>query len=72
MANVVKILNVPNFFVLKVRWQKMALLVFQHWDVCRQKPNVPFAGGLFTLSDNGLGVHAGAEKEAQMFSSAPQ
>jgi hypothetical protein len=27
---------------VSARWQKMALLVFQRWAVCRQKPNVPF------------------------------
>jgi hypothetical protein len=29
---------------------------FERWLVCRKKPNVPFAGRLFTLSDNGLGL----------------
>ncbi|MDY0091016.1 MAG: hypothetical protein RBR78_11705 [Flavobacteriaceae bacterium] len=29
----------------------MALLVFQRWAVCRQKPNVPFAGRLSFYTD---------------------
>jgi len=27
--------------------EKMALLVFSGWLVCRQKPNVPFVGRVF-------------------------
>jgi len=41
-----------QFFV--ERWKKMALLVFERWLECRKKPNVPFAGRLFTLSANVL------------------
>jgi flavin-dependent dehydrogenase len=44
-----------------VRWQKTALwLLLMSWLVGGAKANVPFAGWLFTLTDNGwrLGVVA--------------
>jgi len=53
---------------LSVRWQKMALLVFQRWAVCRQKPNVPFAGRLFYTDAQRTGLYAGLIFEKQMFS----
>jgi len=37
------------------------------WLVCRQKPNVPFAGRLFTLSDNVLQLPEGGDFEALHF-----
>jgi len=38
-----------------VRWQKWLFWFFERWLVCRQKPNVPFAGRAFTLTHNGWG-----------------
>jgi len=40
---------------------------FERWLVCRKKPNVPFAGRLFTLSDNVVALGEGGEIEEQMF-----
>ena len=49
--------------VLSVRWQKTALwLLLKGWLVCGAKANVPFAGRLFTLTDNGKSICEGRAK----------
>jgi len=41
--------------------KKWLFWFYERWFVCRGKPNVPFAGQLFTLSDNGPFAAAGWE-----------
>jgi hypothetical protein len=43
--------------------KKWLFWFFERWLECRKKPNVPFAGRLFTLSDNGSGLAEGLDFE---------
>jgi hypothetical protein len=38
--------------------KKWLFWFFERWLECRKKPNVPFAGRLFTLSDNVIRLEA--------------
>jgi len=41
------------FIFFQALAKKWLFWFFERWLECRKKPNVPFAGRLFTLSDNG-------------------
>jgi hypothetical protein len=53
---------------MSVRWQKSGSFGFaKGWLVCREKPNVPFAGRLFYTDAQRSRLGEVAEIEAQMF-----
>jgi len=47
-----QVFEVSKFFPLQVGRQKNGSFGFLAWLVCRKKPNVPFAGRLFTMRHN--------------------